>query len=142
MVADPFGSDHLPVVLELASAISTVPRPSCRINIREVHWTKFHERIEGELPRLHESLRSGVMPSAVYDEFIRLILAILLEQGATRREGSTKRKRAQPLWLSEECNAKIRERRNCYKAYYKDQTAERKGEFKRLNSEVKIFLIR
>ena len=105
-----------------------------------VQRTKFHERIEGELPRLHRSLWSGVISSAVYDDFIRLVLAILLEQGATRREGLTKRKRTQPLWWSEECDAKIRERRNCYKAYYKDQTAERKAEFKRLDSEVKIFL--
>ena len=30
VVADPFGLDHLPVVLELASAISAVPRPSRR----------------------------------------------------------------------------------------------------------------
>ena len=54
-------------------------------------------------------------PSVVYDGFIRLVLEILLEQGASRREGTTRRRRAQPLWWSEECDAKIRERRRCYK---------------------------
>ena len=91
---------------------------------------------------MYESLWSSAEPSAVYDEFIRLVLEILLEQGASRREGTTRRRRAQPLWWSEECDAKIRERRGFYKAYYKEQTAERKVEFKRKDSEVKLFLRR
>ena len=108
VVADPFGSDHLPLVLELASAVTAVPKPSCRINIKEVQWTEFHERIEGELPRLNESLWSGVPPSVVYDDFIRVVLGHLLELGATRRDGSTKRRKLQPLWWSKECENKIR----------------------------------
>ena len=100
-------------MLEVSSSISAVPGLSCRINIREV-----------------------------YDDFMRLVLEILLEQGASRREGTTKRRRAQPLWWSEECDAKIRERRNFYKAYNREQTAEWKAEFKRMDSEVKLFLRR
>ena len=142
VISDPFGSDHLPVVLELSSSIAAVPRLSCRINIREVQWSKFHQEVEGRLPRLYESLWTGTGPSVIYNEFIRLVLEILLEQGTSRREGTTRRRRAQPLWWSEECDARIRERRGCYKAYYKEKTAERKAEFKRMDSEVKLFLRR
>ena len=59
--------------------------------------------------------------------------------GATRREDLTKRKSAQPLGWSKECYDKIREKRHCYDAYSRDQIAGRKAEFKRLDSEVKIF---
>ena len=37
-------------------------------------WSEFQERIEGELPRLYEVRWSGVLPSVVYDEFIRAVL--------------------------------------------------------------------
>ena len=46
----------------------------------------------------------------------------------------------QPLWWSKECDDKIKESKSSYKAYYRDQTAERQAEFKRLDSEVKNFL--
>ena len=140
MVARPFGSDHRSVVLELELTVSAVPKPTCCINTKEVSWAEFQERLEVELPCLCESLRSGVPPAAVYDEFIQTVLRHLLEFGATRRDGSAKRRRMQPLWWSRECEDKIRERRSCYKAYYRDQTTKRKAEFKRLDSDVKIFL--
>ena len=54
MVSDPFGSDHLPMVMALESAVSAVPKPTCRINTREVSWSAFQERLEVELPRLYE----------------------------------------------------------------------------------------
>ena len=142
MVADPFGSDHLPVVLELESAVFAVPKPTCRINTREVSWARFHEHLEVELPSLYESLRSGVPPATVYDDFIRTVLRHLLRFGATRRDGSAKRRRIKPLWWPREFEDKIKERRSCYKAFYRDQTAEKKAKFKSLNSEVKIFLRR
>ena len=116
MVVDPFGSVHLPVMLELQSAVSTVPKPTCRINTKEVSWTRFHECLEVELLRLCESLRSGVPPAAVYDEFIQVVLRQLLEFGATSRD-SVRRRRIQPLWWSSECENKIRERISCYEAY-------------------------
>ena len=56
VISDPFGSDHLHVVLEWCSSDAAIPRLSCRINIREVQWSKFHEEVEGRLPRLYESL--------------------------------------------------------------------------------------
>ena len=142
MVAAPFGSDHFPMVLKFESAVSAVPKPTCRIDTREVSWARFHEPLEVELPSLCESLKSRVPPATVYDEFIRRVLRHLLRFGVTRRDGSARRRRIQPLWWSRECEDKIKERRSCYKAYYSDQTAEKKAEFKRLDSKVKIFLKR
>ena len=81
VIADPFGSDHLPVVLELSSSIAAISRLSCRINVGEVQWPKFREEPDVWLPRLSEALRSGSEPSAVYDEFIRLMWETLLERG-------------------------------------------------------------
>ena len=142
MVSDPFDSDHLPVVLVLESAVSAVPKPTCRINTREVFWSVFHERLEVELPRLYKSLGTGVSLAALYDEFIQAVLKHLLESGTTRPDGTTKRWRVQRLWLSRECEEKMKERRSCYKTYYRDQSAERKAKFKKVDSEVKIFLRR
>ena len=109
VIEDPFGSDHLPVVLELSSSIAAVPRISCRINVGEVQLPKFREGVDVWLPRLSEALRSGSEPSAVYDEFIRSVRETLLEQGASGSGGTTRRRRAQPLWWSADCDAKIRQ---------------------------------
>ena len=92
VVVDPLGSEHLPVLLELAAYVSAVPRPSC-ITIMDACWSEFHERIEGELPRLYEVLWPGALPSVVYDEFIRSILRHLLELGASGRDGWTRRRK-------------------------------------------------
>ena len=48
MVSDPFGSDHLPVVLALESVVSAVPKPTSRVNTRELYWSAFHERLEAD----------------------------------------------------------------------------------------------
>ena len=138
VVSDPCGSDHLPVVLTLGSAVSAVPRPSCRINTREVSWSAFHERLDAELPRLRGSLGADIAPAAVYGEFMRVVLRHLLDSGAKRPEGTGKKRRTQPLWWSKECEQKIRERRDSYKAYYGEQTAERKAEFKRVLREAGV----
>ena len=91
VIDDPFGSDHLPVVLELETAVSAMSRPTCRINTGDMTWARFHELLEADLPRLRGSLESGVPPVTVYD---------------------------------------------------REQTAEKKAEFKKIDSEVKIFLRR
>ena len=108
--------------------------------MREVSWFVFHERLEVELPRLYVSLGTGVSLAAVYDEFIQAVLRHLLESGATRPDSTAKRRRVQPLWWSRECEDKIKERRSCYKVYYRDQSADGKAVFKKVDSEVKIFL--
>ena len=40
VVSDPFGSNHLPVVMALEMAVSAVSKPTCRIIIREVSWAQ------------------------------------------------------------------------------------------------------
>ena len=142
VIADPFGSDHPPVVLELETAVSAVPKPARRINTGDVSWAGFHKYLEADLPRLRGSLGSGVPPATVYDEFIRMVLQHLLSCGSVRRDISEGRRRTQPLWWSKECKDKIRERRGSYKAYYRDQTLDTKAGFKKIDSEVKIFLRR
>ena len=60
VIADPFGSDHLPVVLELETAVSSVLKPTRRINTGDVSWARFHEYLEADLPKLRGSLGSIV----------------------------------------------------------------------------------
>ena len=43
VIDDPYGSDHLPVVLALETGVSAEPRPTSRINIGDVTWSRFHE---------------------------------------------------------------------------------------------------
>ena len=142
VIDDPFGSNHLPVVLELETVVSAASRPTSRINTGDVAWPRFHELLKADLPRLQGSLESGVRPMAVYDEFVRIVREHLLGCGAVRRDDSASKRRPQPLWWSKECEDKIGERRKSYKDYYREQTAEKKAEFKKIDSEVKIFLRR
>ena len=133
------------MVLDLGSAISTVSKLSKRINIKEVSWPEFHERIEGEFPRFREELLSGISTLTVNDKFIDAILKHLIGSGGTRMDELSRKRRIQPLcrlqpFSSGECNVKIRERRNGYKAYYRDQAIEKKIEFNRRDAEVKRFL--
>ena len=103
VIDDPFGSDHLPVVLELVSAVSAVSRRTNRINTGDVSWARFHEHLEADLPRLRGSLEAGVPPSTVYDEFVRMVLEHLRSCGAVRRDDPARRRRTQPLRWSKEC---------------------------------------
>ena len=98
VIADPFGSDHLPVVLELETAVSAASRPTCRINTEDVSWARFHGHLEADLPRLRGSLESAIPLATVYDEFVRTVLEHLLSCGAVRRDDSARGRRTQPLW--------------------------------------------
>ena len=65
----------------------------------------------------------------MYDEFMQTALRHLLESGSRKTDGTGRRRRVKPLWWSRECEDEIRERRSSCKAYYRDQSVERKAEF-------------
>lgn len=137
VVSDAFSSDHLLVLLSADLRPVKISPSSIKINLEELNWPEFRASVEQVSLDMASSLCSSDFPAEVYDDFISGLKRCLLAHGAFIPRTSSYKPFAKPLWWNAICDKALSERRDNYRWYQSNQTAENKAEFKRRNEEIK-----
>lgn len=137
VVEDSFASDHYPVLLKADVAPGLTAPSENNFCFKKIRWGDFRGKMEEGAMKFTNIFNTNMEPKVIYEEYISLLKEKLLDAGSYISRKGPLRPLAKPLWWNARCDELLTERRNIYRWYEANQSAENRNEFHRRETEIK-----